>query len=32
MDVRKGLCVIQSIEPIPLYSALAEMGNEYATD
>jgi hypothetical protein len=32
LEVGKGLCVIQSFEPIPLYSALAEMGYEYETD
>ncbi|MEA3505419.1 MAG: DUF2249 domain-containing protein [Bacteroidota bacterium] len=32
LEVGKGLCVIQSFEPIPLYSALSEMGYEYETD
>jgi hypothetical protein len=32
LDIGKGLCVIQSFEPIPLYSALAELGYEYQTD
>jgi len=32
LDVGKGLCVIQSFEPIPLYSALVELGYEYQTD
>lgn len=30
--VGEGLCVIQSFEPIPLYSALTELGFEYETD
>lgn len=29
LDINKGLCIIQSFEPIPLYSALSEMGYEY---
>lgn len=32
LEVGKGLCIIQSFEPIPLYSALAEMGYEHETD
>ena len=32
LDVGKGLCIIQSFEPIPLYSALSELGYEYTTD
>jgi hypothetical protein len=32
LEVGKGLCVIQSFEPIPLYSALAEMGYEHQTN
>ncbi len=28
----EGLCVVQSFEPIPLYSALADMGYEHHTD
>ncbi len=32
LDVGEGLCVVQSFEPIPLYSALAEMGYEHITD
>ena len=32
MDVGEGLCVVQSFEPIPLYSALAEMGYEHDVD
>jgi len=27
-----GICVVQSFEPIPLYSALADLGFEYSTD
>ena len=32
MEVGKGLCIIQSFEPIPLYSALEELGYEHHTD
>ena len=32
MEMGKGLCVIQSFEPVPLYSALEELGYEYHTD
>jgi alkylhydroperoxidase/carboxymuconolactone decarboxylase family protein YurZ len=32
LEVGKGLCIIQSFEPIPLYSALAELGYEHETD
>jgi len=32
MSVGKGICVIQSFEPIPLYSALADLGFEYLTE
>jgi hypothetical protein len=28
----KGICIIQSFEPIPLYSALAELGYEHETE
>ena len=31
-EVGEGLCVIQSFEPIPLYSALSDLGFEYLTD
>jgi alkylhydroperoxidase/carboxymuconolactone decarboxylase family protein YurZ len=31
-EVGKGLCVIQSFEPIPLYSALSDLGYEYITE
>ena len=32
LEAEKGLCVIQSFEPIPLYSALAELGYEHHTE
>ena len=32
VKVDEGICVIQSFEPIPLYSALAELGFEYQTE
>ncbi|MFK5927648.1 MAG: DUF2249 domain-containing protein [Desulfuromusa sp.] len=32
IEVGKGLCVVQSFEPIPLYSALEELGYEHHTD
>ncbi len=32
MSVGEGICVIQSFEPKPLYSALAEMGYEHLTE
>jgi alkylhydroperoxidase/carboxymuconolactone decarboxylase family protein YurZ len=31
MEVGQGLCIIQSFEPAPLYSALGDMGFEYET-
>jgi alkylhydroperoxidase/carboxymuconolactone decarboxylase family protein YurZ len=31
-EVGKGICVVQSFEPIPLYSALADFGFEYFTE
>ena len=31
LDQGKGLCVVQSFEPIPLYSALAELGYVHKT-
>ena len=31
-EVGKGLCVIQSFEPIPLYSALSDLGYEYSKE
>ncbi len=32
LEVGMGLCVVQSFEPIPLYSALEELGYEYDTE
>ncbi len=32
VKVNEGICVIQSFEPIPLYSALAEFGFEHLTE
>jgi len=32
IEVGEGLCVVQSFEPIPLYSAMADLGFEYLTD
>ena len=32
VKVDEGICVIQSFEPIPLYSTLAELGFEYQTE
>lgn len=32
LDINKGLCIIQSFEPIPLYSALKELGYEHETE
>ncbi|PID31065.1 MAG: hypothetical protein CR982_00420 [Candidatus Cloacimonadota bacterium] len=32
IEVGKGLCVVQSFEPIPLYSLMADMGYEYETE
>lgn len=32
IEVGSGLCVVQSFEPIPLYSAMAELGFEHETD
>jgi len=31
-EVGKGLCVIQSFEPIPLYSAFSDLGYEHITE
>jgi len=31
VDIGKGLCVIQSFEPVPLYSAMAELGFDHIT-
>jgi len=32
LNVGEGLCIVQSFEPIPLYSALAELGFEYHSE
>ncbi|MBW2038316.1 MAG: DUF2249 domain-containing protein [Deltaproteobacteria bacterium] len=32
LSVGEGICVIQSFEPIPLYSALADLGFEHLTE
>ncbi|UZJ40350.1 hypothetical protein OO006_08190 [Prosthecochloris sp. SCSIO W1101] len=32
LDANKGLCVVQSFEPIPLYSAMKELGYDHQTD
>ncbi len=32
VEVNKGICVIQSFEPKPLYSALEDLGFEYMTE
>jgi hypothetical protein len=32
IDIGKGLCVVQSFEPIPLYSAMGELGFDHATE
>jgi len=32
VNVGKGICVVQSFEPIPLYSALLDFGFEYSTE
>lgn len=32
LNVGQGICVVQSFEPIPLYSAMEELGYEYETD
>jgi len=32
VEVGDGMCVVQSFEPIPLYSAMASLGFEYITD
>ena len=31
-NVGEGLCIIQTFEPKPLYSALEDLGFDYATD
>ena len=32
VEVGEGICVVQSFEPIPLYSAMASLGFEHITD
>ncbi len=32
LEVNQGICVVQSFEPIPLYSAMAELGYEHETE
>ena len=32
MDMGSGLCIVQSFEPIPLYSAMKELGFEHFTE
>jgi len=32
LEVGEGVCVVQSFEPIPLYSAMADLGCEHLTD
>ena len=32
IEVGDGMCVVQSFEPIPLYSAMASLGFEHLTD
>ena len=32
VDVGGGMCVVQSFEPIPLYSAMADLGFEHHTE
>ena len=32
LEIGQGLCIIQGFEPIPLYSALSELGFEHETD
>ena len=32
LEVGSGLCIVQSFEPIPLYSALEDLGYEHHTD
>lgn len=32
MELNKGICIVQSFEPIPLYSAMEELGYEYDTE
>jgi len=32
IEVGEGMCIVQSFEPIPLYSAMADLGFEHVTD
>ncbi|MEN4006071.1 MAG: hypothetical protein PQ964_01715 [Methanobacteriaceae archaeon] len=32
LEVNKGICIVQSFEPIPLYSAMVELGYEHETE
>lgn len=32
IEVEKGMCVIQTFEPVPLYSAMADLGFEHHTE
>jgi len=32
IEIGDGLCVIQTFEPIPLYSAMADLGFEHLTE
>lgn len=32
IEVGEGMCVVQSFEPIPLYSAMADLGFEHLTE
>lgn len=32
LEVNNGICIVQSFEPIPLYSAMAELGYEHETE
>jgi len=32
VEIGQGLCIVQSFEPIPLYSALAELGFDHVTE
>jgi len=32
VEVGEGMCVVQSFEPIPLYSAMADLGFEHFTE
>lgn len=32
LEIGKGICIVQSFEPFPLYSALADLGYEYEVE